>query len=132
MANYMNDPVADLVVTIRNGAAAQHQSVSLFHSNLKEAIVAVLKSEGFVSSYEVSGSKIRKLTIHLKYSGGASVISQIRQISKPGLRRYTAAAEIPKVLGGMGIAVVSTPRGVMTGANAQKSKLGGELVCSVW
>jgi len=128
----MNDPVADLVVTIRNGAAAQHQSVSLFHSNLKEAIVAVLKSEGFVSAYEVSGSKIKKLTVHLKYSGKTSVISDIRQISKPGLRRYTAATEIPKVLGGMGISIVSTSKGVMTGTNAQKSNLGGELVCSVW
>lgn len=128
----MNDPVADLVVTIRNGAAAHHQSVSLYHSNLKEAIVAVLKSEGFVSSYEVTGAKIRKLTIHLKYAGKASVISDIRQISKPGLRRYSAAAEIPKVLGGMGISIVSTSKGVMTGSNAQKSNLGGELVCSVW
>jgi len=128
----MNDPVADLVVTIRNGAAAHHQSVSLYHSNLKEAIVAVLKSEGFVSSYEVTGAKIRKLTIQLKYAGKASVISDIRQISKPGLRRYSAAADIPKVLGGMGISIVSTSKGVMTGSNAQKSNLGGELVCSVW
>jgi len=128
----MNDPVAELVVTIRNGAAAQHQSVSVFHSNLKEAIVAVLKAEGFVNAFEVTGGKIKKLTIHLKYAGKTSVISEIRQISKPGLRRYSPADEIPKVLGGMGVSIVSTSKGVMTGANAQKSNLGGELVCSVW
>lgn len=128
----MNDPVAELVVTIRNGAAAQHQSVSVFHSNLKEAIVAVLKAEGFVNAYEVTGGKTKRLTIHLKYAGKASVISEIRQVSKPGLRRYSPAAEIPKVLGGMGVSIVSTSKGLMTGTNAQKSNLGGELVCSVW
>lgn len=128
----MNDPVADLVVTIRNGAAAQHNSVSLFHSNLKEAIASVLKQEGFVSSFEVTGEKIRKLTIQLKYAGKTSVISNIRQISKPGLRRYSAASDIPKILGGMGISIVSTSKGVMTGASAQKANLGGELICSVW
>lgn len=128
----MNDPVADLVVTLRNGAAAKHKSVSVFHSNLKEAIASVLKAEGFVSSFEISGEKIRKITIRLKYAGKTSAISAIQQISKPGLRRYSAAADIPKVLGGMGISIVSTSKGVMTGTNAQKANLGGELICSVW
>jgi len=128
----MHDPVADLVVTIRNGAAAFHPKVSLYHSKLKEAVVAVLKSEGYVASYDVSGDKIKTLTIHLKYAGKGSVISEIRQVSKPGLRRYSAASEIPKVLGGMGVAVISTSKGVMSGVNAQKANLGGEIVCSVW
>lgn len=128
----MHDPVADLVVAVRNGSAALHPSVSLFHSNLKEAIVAVLKLEGYVTSYEVTGGKIKRLTIHLKYAGKTSVISDIRQVSKPGLRRYSAAAQIPKVLGGMGITIVSTSRGLMTGSNAQKINSGGEILCSVW
>lgn len=128
----MHDPVSDLLTRIRNAGMARHSKVSIPHSRLKESVACILKSEGYVSEVSVEGTMPRQIVISLKYSGQKPVIVGLRQISTPGLRRYVRSAEIPRVLGGMGISVVSTPQGVMTGTDAKKANLGGELVCYVW
>ena len=102
------------------------------HSKLKESVAAVLKQEGYITDFQVEGSVKRTLTITLKYEGRRPVFVGLRQISTPGLRRYVASTEIPRVLGGMGVAILSTPRGIMSGYSAQKQNVGGELVCYVW
>jgi len=111
---------------------ARHSKVSVPHSRLKESVARILKAEGYVSEVIVEGTMPKQIVISLKYTGQTPVIVGLRQISTPGLRRYVRSTEIPRVLGGMGIAVVSTPQGVMTGTNAKKANLGGELVCYVW
>lgn len=128
----MHDPVSDLLTRIRNAAMARHSKVSVPHSRLKESVARILKAEGYVSEVIVEGTMPKQIVISLKYTGQTPVIVGLRQISTPGLRRYVRSTEIPRVLGGMGIAVVSTPQGVMTGTNAKKANLGGELVCYVW
>jgi len=128
----MHDPVSDLLTRIRNAGMARHAKVSMPHSRLKESVAQILKAEGYVSEVIVEGAAPKQIVISLKYNGQAPVIVGLRQISTPGLRRYVRSSEIPRVLGGMGISVVSTPRGVMTGSAAKKANLGGELVCYVW
>lgn len=128
----MHDPVSDLLTRIRNAGMARHSKVSIPHSRLKESVARILKAEGYVADVVVEGTMPRQIVISLKYSGQTPVIVGLRQISTPGLRRYVRSAEIPRVLGGMGISVVSTPQGVMTGTDARKANLGGELVCYVW
>lgn len=128
----MHDPVSDLLTRIRNAGMARHSNVSIPHSRLKESVARILKAEGYVAEVVVEGTMPRQIVISLKYSGQTPVIVGLRQISTPGLRRYVRSAEIPRVLGGMGISVVSTPQGVMTGTDARKANLGGELVCYVW
>ena len=128
----MHDPVSDLLTRIRNAGMARHSKVSIPHSRLKESVARILKAEGYVADVVVEGTIPRQIVISLKYSGQTPVIVGLRQISTPGLRRYVRSAEIPRVLGGMGISVVSTPQGVMTGTDARKANLGGELVCYVW
>lgn len=128
----MHDPVSDLLTRIRNAGMARHSKVSVPHSRLKESVARILKAEGYVSEVIVEGTMPKQIVISLKYTGQTPVIVGLRQISTPGLRRYVRSTEIPRVLGGMGIAVVSTPQGVMTGTNAKKANLGGELVCYVW
>lgn len=128
----MHDPVSDLLTRIRNAGMARHPNVTIPHSRLKESVARILKAEGYVSEVMVQGATPRQIVISLKYNGRSPVIVGLRQISTPGLRRYVRSSEIPRVLGGMGIAVVSTPQGVMTGTEAKKANLGGELVCYVW
>ena len=128
----MHDPVSDLLTRIRNAGMARHSKVSVPHSRLKESVARILKAEGYVSEVIVEGTMPKQIVISLKYPGQTPVIVGLRQISTPGLRRYVRSTEIPRVLGGMGVAVVSTPQGVMTGTNARKANLGGELVCYVW
>lgn len=128
----MHDPVSDLLTRIRNAGMARHQKVSIPHSKLKESVAHILRDEGYVSDVTVEGSGRRNIVVSLKYHGRNPVIVGLRQISTPGLRRYVRSTEIPRVLGGMGVAIVSTPKGVMTGGAARKSNLGGELVCYVW
>jgi len=128
----MHDPVSDLLTRIRNAGMARHSKVSVPHSRLKESVARILKAEGYVSEVVVEGTMPKQIVISLKYTGQTPVIVGLRQISTPGLRRYVRSTEIPRVLGGMGVAVVSTPQGVMTGTNARKANLGGELVCYVW
>ena len=128
----MSDPIADLLTRIRNAGKALLPAVELPHSRMKESVAKILKSEGYVADVAVEGNKIKKLKIHLKYQGKKGVIEGLKRVSRPGLRRYVGSTEIPRVLGGMGISIVSTSEGVMTGAQAKKKNLGGELLCYVW
>jgi small subunit ribosomal protein S8 len=126
------DPISDLLTRIRNAGMAQHPAVAIPHSKLKEAIAGILKREGYISDFSVEGDKIKTLKLGLKYQGRRSVIVGLKQISTPGLRRYVASTEIPRVLGGLGVAILSTPKGVLSGSEARKQNVGGELVCYVW
>jgi small subunit ribosomal protein S8 len=128
----MSDPIADLLTRIRNAGRALLPAVELPHSRMKESVAKILKSEGYVADVAVEGSKIKKLKIHLKYQGKKNVIEGLKRVSRPGLRRYVGSTEIPRVLSGMGVSIVSTPEGVMTGTQAKKKNLGGELLCYVW
>lgn len=130
----MTDPIADMLTRIRNGVAARHECVNIPASKLKVAIARVLKEEGFIKEYEVheEGSR-RIMRIHLSYSGKKEpVLSGLQRVSRPGLRVYVQKREIPRVYGGLGIAVLSTPQGVMTGQQAWRRSIGGEILCYVW
>jgi small subunit ribosomal protein S8 len=135
----VNDPIADLLTRMRNAMLAGHQMVALPSSKLKVAISKILKEEGYISSFEVvdgktEGQKI--LRVRLKYIGERrerkSVITGLERISRPGRRVYTNKRDIPWVLSGMGIAIVSTPKGVMTGQRARQLGVGGEILCKIW
>ena len=128
----MTDPISDMLTRIRNAGRALLPNVEMPHSRLKENIAQILKQEGYVTEVAVDGKGIKQLKIKLKYQGKKNVIEGLRRISRPGLRRYVGATEIPRVLAGMGISVMSTPEGVMTGAQARKKNLGGEVLCYVW
>ena len=128
----MNDPISDMLTRIRNAQRALQPVVELPHSKIKESIANILKKEGYVADVAVEGKVPRTLKLKLKYEGKKSVIEGLRRVSRPGLRHYVGATEIPRVLGGMGVAVISTPEGVMTGAQARKKNIGGELLCYVW
>ncbi|MSU31167.1 MAG: 30S ribosomal protein S8 [Pedosphaera sp.] len=126
------DPVSDLLTRIRNAGMALLPTISMPHSIYKEAIAQVLKQEGYVASVVTDGDKKKTLKVTLKYQGRKPSIVGLKQVSTPGLRRYVASTEIPRVLGGLGVAIVSTPQGVMSGTQAKKQNLGGELICYVW
>jgi small subunit ribosomal protein S8 len=128
----MSDTIADMLTVIRNANRALLPGVELSHSKMRENIARILKAEGYISDFTVEGDKLKKLKLKLKYQGRKGVITDLRRISRPGLRRYVGASEIPRVLGGLGIAILSTPRGVMTGHEARKHNVGGELLCYVW
>jgi small subunit ribosomal protein S8 len=128
----MSDPVADMLTRIRNANSASLNDVAVNYSRLKENIASILKREGYLADYSVEGQNVKTLKLKLKYNGRKGVIAGLKRVSKPGLRRYVRATEIPRVLNGMGISIVSTPKGVMTGTDARKENVGGELVCFVW
>ena len=128
----MTDPISDMLTRIRNGGKALLPVVAVPHSRIKESIAGILKKEGYVSDVAVEGNLPKTIKLKLKYQGKKSAIEGMRRISKPGLRHYVGATEIPRVLGGMGVAVISTSEGVMTGVQARKKNLGGEVVCYVW
>lgn len=128
----MTDPISDMLTRLRNANRALLSDIELSHSNMKESIAHLLKKEGYIADVSVEGAKLKKLKLKLKYQGRRGVIAGLRRVSSPGLRRYVKATEIPRVLGGLGTAIVSTPKGVMTGFDAQKQNLGGELVCYIW
>lgn len=128
----MTDPISDMLTRIRNASQALLATVEIPHSNLKEGIGHILKREGYVAECAVSGTKKKTITINLKYQARKGVIVGLRRVSRPGLRRYVKSTEIPRVLGGLGIAIVSTPNGVMTGAEARRQNAGGELLCFIW
>jgi small subunit ribosomal protein S8 len=128
----MSDPISDMLTRIRNAGRALLPAVELPHSRMKESVAKILKSEGYVADVAVEGNVIKKLKIRLKYQGKKNVIEGLKRVSRPGLRRYVGSTEIPRVLSGMGVSIVSTPEGVMTGAQAKKKNLGGELLCQVW
>ena len=128
----MTDPISDMLARIRNAQRALHPSTEMPHSRLKESIAGLLKSEGYITDFAVEGQGLKKLKLKLKYVGKRSVIEGLRRVSSPGLRRYVGAGEIPRVRAGMGVAVLSTSQGVMSGHQAKKNNLGGELICYVW
>jgi small subunit ribosomal protein S8 len=130
----MTDPIADMLTRIRNGLQARHAAVEMPASKIKSAIAEVLKDEGYIKGYaQVGEGPTRKLKVELRYVGkNEPVVSGIKRISKPGLRVYAATGEIPRVFGGLGIAIISTSRGVMSGAQARKMGVGGEVLCHVW
>ncbi len=129
----MTDPIADFLTCIRNANRALLPVVEVPHSRLKESIARLLKREGYVVDYVVEGAAAkRRLKLRLKFEGRKGVIEGLRRVSTPGLRRYTGTEEIPRVLGGLGVAILSTPRGVLTGTEARKLKVGGEVLCYVW
>jgi small subunit ribosomal protein S8 len=130
----LTDPVADMLARIRNAVSARHQKVDVPASKLKLEIARILKEEGYISNYKASEEEGHKiLRIYLKYgNNNESTISNVERVSRPGCRVYVRRTEIPRVLGGMGINILTTPRGVMTGRQARKQGLGGELLCAVW
>jgi len=130
----ITDPIADLLTRIRNGSRARHPRVDLPSSKLKVEIARILKDEGYITNYKVADEKgKRTLRIFLRYTPDRhSVITDLRRVSRPGSRRYIGKAGIRPVVGGMGIVILSTPRGIMTGQSARKEGVGGELLCEVW
>jgi len=129
----MTDPIADMLTRIRNGQNVSLESVSMPSSHLKEAIARVLEEEGYINGFEVAdkpGNK-RELTVSLKYFDGKAVIEKIQKVSKPGLRIYRGKDDLPTVMGGLGIAIVSTSEGVMSERNARAKGFGGEVLCVV-
>ena len=130
----MTDPIADMLTRIRNGLQARHASVEMPASKIKSAIAEVLKDEGYIKGFSnVGEGPTRALKVELRYVGkNEPVLSGIKRISKPGLRVYSSSGDIPRVFGGLGVAIVSTSRGVMSGAQARKRGIGGEVICHVW
>ena len=135
----LSDPIADMLTRIRNGLMVGHPAVSMPGSRLKSAIAEILKDEGYIESFETvreEGAVFPVLRVHLKYTGERRqrkpVITGLERVSTPGRRVYTNKGEIPWVLSGMGVAILSTPKGVMTGTRARRLKVGGEVLCYVW
>lgn len=130
----MTDPIADMLTRIRNALVARHNSVGVPSSRIKTDIAKVLKEEGYIANYSVLGEGIKKqIKIELKYTpDGESVIKKIERVSRPGRRVYMKKDEIPRVRGGLGISILSTPKGVISGTQARRIGVGGELICTVW
>ncbi len=130
----MTDPIADMLTRIRNGVQARLETVDVApYSKVKAEIARILKAEGYIENYAVEGDGIeKKIVVTLKYSNGQGVISGIKRISKPGLRVYAKGNEVPKVLNGLGIAIISTSKGMVTDREARKNHMGGEVVAYVW
>lgn len=128
------DPIADMLTRIRNAVRARHPRVDLPASNLKVEIARILKEEGYVTNYKVvDENKRRVLRVVFRYAADKrSVLTNLKRISRPGCRRYVGKNEIRPVVGGMGVSILSTPRGIMTGQSARKQGVGGELLCEVW
>lgn len=131
---YVTDPIADMLTRIRNASTARHEFVDMPASKMKQNLAQILKQQGYIRDFEwLKGSRYPTLRLHLRYTGQREpVISGIRRISKPGQRIYAKAAAMPRVLGGLGIAIVSTPQGLMTERQARRTNVGGEVLCYVW
>ena len=128
----MSDPISDMLTRIRNASRAFLPEVMVPHSRLKENIAQVLKREGYVAEVSVEGKLPKLIKIKLKYTGRKCVIEGLRRVSSPGLRRYTGSQEVPRVRGGLGTSILSTSEGILTGMQARKKNLGGELLCKIW
>lgn len=129
----MTDPIADMLTRIRNAQQARHETVDIPSSKMKMEIATILKEEGFIADYSVNGDTKKVITVTLKYgSNNEKVISGIKRISKPGLRVYANGENLPRVLNGLGIAIISTSQGVMTDRNARAKHIGGEVIAYVW
>ena len=130
----MSDPIADMLTRIRNAQAVNKDQVSIPASNLKSAIASVMQDEGYITSFAIEGDKAanKTLVIKLKYFDDQPVIETLNRISKPSLRHYASKDEMPRIMNGLGIVIVSTPKGVMTDIEARKQKVGGEIICKVF
>ena len=130
----LSDPIGDMIARIKNAQVRNHKKLELPSSNFKVKIADVLKNEGFIIDYKVNKKEFNKtdLMINLKYHSGSPVISAIERVSKPGRRIFSSAQSLPKINNGLGIAIISTPKGVMTDIDAKKQKLGGEIICKVF
>jgi len=130
----LTDPIGDMIARIKNAQVRNHKKLELPSSNFKVKIADVLKNEGFIIDYKVNKKEFNKtdLMINLKYNSGSPVINTIERISKPGRRIFSSAQSLPKINNGLGIAIISTPKGVMTDIDARKQKLGGEIICKVF
>ena len=129
----VTDPIADMLTRIRNALTAKHESVEIPASKMKKAIADILLNEGYISNVEVKNDDVQgSIVVTLKYSKDGNVISGLKRISKPGLRVYAKSNEIPKVLNGLGIAILSTSKGIMTDKQARANNLGGEVLAFVW
>ena len=130
----LSDPIGDMIARIKNAQVRNHKKLELPSSNFKVKIADVLKNEGFIIDYKINKKESYKtdLMINLKYNAGSPVISTIERISKPGRRIFSSAQSLPKINNGLGIAIISTPKGVMTDIDARKQKLGGEIICKVF
>lgn len=129
-----SDPIADMLTRVRNAITAHHQKVDVPASKLKLELARILKEEGYILNYKMADDGAQKaIRLYLKYTAAnVPAISTIQRVSRPGCRVYVGSKEIPRVLGGLGINILTTPRGVMTGRDARKENLGGELLCQVW
>ena len=129
-----SDPIADMLTRVRNALTARHQKVDVPSSKLKMEIARILKEEGFILNYKMAEDGAQKtIRLYLKYTtANQPAIAKIERVSRPGCRVYVGAKEIPRVLGGLGVNILTTPRGLMTGRDARKENLGGELLCQVW
>ena len=130
---YLTDPIADMLTRIRNANAVMHEKVDVPHSNLKDRLAEILKEEGYIANYEVvtDGNK-KNIRVYLKYDGKERVIKGIKRISKPGRRVYSSVEDMPRVLSGLGIAIVSTSKGIVTDRVARRENVGGEILAFVW
>lgn len=131
----VTDPIADMLTRIRNAGMAGHAQAAMPHSKVREAIAKILKDEGFIKDYEVLPGKVASLLIHVKYTRdrrSTPVIVGIERVSKPGRRMYAGKDNIPYVRSGLGVAILTTPKGVMTGEQARRLGVGGEVICYVW
>ena len=128
----LSDPIGDMLARIKNAQVRNHSKVSLPSSKFKAKIAEVLKSEGYIIDYKITDEKKPSIEINLKYNSGNPVINTIERISKPGRRIFSRSSSLPKINNGLGIAIVSTPQGVMTDVDARKKKLGGEIICKVF
>lgn len=128
----MQDPISDLLTRIRNAQMAGHDSVAIPNSNIKRGILKVLEDEGFINGFSATDEVKSELHVQLKYHNGAPVIEEIDRISRPGLRIYKESADLPQVRGGLGVAIVSTNKGVMTDKKARAAGVGGEVLCTVF
>ncbi|MGA2174701.1 MAG: 30S ribosomal protein S8 [Verrucomicrobiota bacterium] len=128
----MSDPISDMLTRIRNASRALLPEVHVPHSKLKESIAHLLKREGYIAEVAVEGKLPKTIKLKLKYSGRKCVIEGLRRASSPGLRRYVGAQKVPAVRAGMGTSILSTSEGILTGTQARKKNLGGELLCEIW
>lgn len=128
----MTDPIADMLTRIRNANQQKHETVAIPASNMKVGIAEILKNEGFIKDFKVEGDVQKNITITLKYKGNERVITGLKRISKPGLRVYAKVNEVPKVLNGLGIVLLSTSHGLMTDKEARSKQVGGEVLAYIW
>jgi small subunit ribosomal protein S8 len=127
-----NDPISDMLTRLRNANMALLDHTAMPHSKAKESIAKILKDQGYIKDYSVTTDSRPELKVTLKYKGRRGVIEGLRRVSRPGLRRYVGAGEIPRVLAGMGVAILSTSKGIMDGTRARRENTGGEVMCFVW